>query len=708
MRSRRKKSGRSIKKPLNLSKTVLEYVRGKRYTPSTLSELSQQLNIPSAHTHIFKQTLDDLVEKGEIVLNQTKYRSPISNQLKTGTINVLPKGFGFVRVDKGADVFIARPHLKGAVDGDTVEVEILAEASPKGPEGKVVAILKRSRTHLAGTILRKIKKHYIAYAPLLGVEKPVQVHSKLELEEGDRVICQVKTWKNKEGLVDAEVTRNIGNISDPSIDIQAAVEEFELPDGFTQEAIDEAKQYGKAVLIDPQRKDLTTWEIVTIDPDTAKDFDDAISLTKDPRGHFFLGVHIADVAHYVKPYSHLDKAAYLRCNSTYFPGTCIPMLPEELSNELCSLKPHVPRLTQSVFMEFTPQGDLVNYSIERSCIHSQKRFTYNEALEVLEHRKNSPHASLLHRMVELCGVLKKKRFERGSIDFSLPSSTILVDKKGVPQKIEKVEYDITHQMIEEFMLKANETVATHLSKKGLSLIYRIHEEPSLETFEDFYQFAKMLGFQLPNKPLRKDIQELFEQAKHSPHLSQLSISFIRSMKLAAYSTDNLGHYGLALEHYCHFTSPIRRYTDLMIQRLLFQELPKDFNLEAVATACSEKERVSFRAESSVTILKKLRFAATFYQEDPTRIYEAIVTKIKPFALFFEVPLFDLEGQVHVSNLGNDYFEYRPESMSFKGTRTGKLYQMGQKLSVRLEEVDFVLLQSAWALPDARKKKCNDS
>src|SRR3990167_1963399 len=592
MRSRRKKSGRSIKKPLNLSKTVLEYVRGKRYTPSTLSELSQQLNIPSAHTHIFKQTLDDLVEKGEIVLNQTKYRSPISNQLKTGTINVLPKGFGFVRVDKGADVFIPRPHLKGAVDGDTVEVEILAEASPKGPEGKVVAILKRSRTHLAGTILRKIKKHYIAYAPLLGVEKPVQVHSKLELEEGDRVICQVKTWKNKEGLVDAEVTRNIGNISDPSIDIQAAVEEFELPDGFTQEAIDEAKQYGKAVLIDPQRKDLTTWEIVTIDPDTAKDFDDAISLTKDPRGNFFLGVHIADVAHYVKP--------------------------------------HVPRLTQSVFMEFTPQGDLVNYSIERSCIHSQKRFTYNEALEVLEHRKNSPHASLLHRMVELCGVLKKKRFERGSIDFSLPSSTILVDKKGVPQKIEKVEYDITHQMIEEFMLKANETVATHLSKKGLSLIYRIHEEPSLETFEDFYQFAKMLGFQLPNKPLRKDIQELFEQAKHSPHLSQLSISFIRSMKLAAYSTDNLGHYGLALEHYCHFTSPIRRYTDLMIQRLIFQELPKDFNLEAVATACSEKERVSFRAESSVTILKKLRFAATFYQEDPTRIYEAIVTKIKVF------------------------------------------------------------------------------
>lgn len=707
MTSKRRKGGaKRSKKASNLTKTLIQYIRGKRYHPSTLSELTQQLDIPTVHKRLFKQVLDDLVEKGEIALQSKKYTKPQSNDTKTGVINVLPKGFGFVRVDDGPDVFVPRPHLKGAVDGDTVEVELSPNVSPKGPEGSVVAIVKRSRTHIAGIIIRKMKQHYVAYAPLLGIEKPLKVYSETLLKEGDRVICKVRSWSNKDELVEAEMTRNIGHISDPSVDIQAAIEEYELPDGFTKESIKEAKAYGKEVKIDASRKDLCDWEIVTIDPDTAKDFDDAISLTKNTKGHFFLGVHIADVSHYVSPSSHLDKDAYLRCNSTYFPGTCVPMLPEELSNELCSLKPDVPRLTQSVFAEFSPSGELLNYSIERCCIKSKKRFTYNEALEVIEKKKKSPHAALLNRMVELCHILKKKRFERGSIDFSMPSNVIIVDKSGVPQRIERVEYDITHQMIEEFMLKANEIVATHLADKGKSLIYRIHEEPTEESFKDFFSYARVLGFQLPKEPTRQDIQKLFLEAKDSPHLPQLSISFIRSMRLAAYSIENIGHYGLALEHYCHFTSPIRRYTDLIIQRLLFDELPEGVAIEAVAAACSEKERVSFRAESAVTVLKKLRLASQYYNEDPTRTYEAIITKVKPFALFFEIPLFDLEGNVHISQLGNDYFEYNPESMTFKGQRGGKIYKAGQKLWVQLDSIDFILLQSEWSLvlPDNEKKK----
>lgn len=380
------------------------------------------------------------------------------------------------------------------------------------------------------------------------------------------------------------------------------------------------------------------------------------------------------------------------------------MLPEELSNELCSLKPNVFRLTQSIFAEFSPEGDLVNYSIERCMIHSKKRFTYEEAFDVLENKLSSPHEPLLKRMVELCHLLKKKRFQRGSIDFSMASHVVIVDEQGVPQHIEKVEYDITHQMIEEFMLKANEIVATHLSKNNLSLIFRIHEEPEAESFEDFFNYARILGFQLPLKPSREDLQKLFIQAKDSPHLSQLSISFIRSMKLAAYSTGNIGHYGLALENYCHFTSPIRRYTDLIIQRLLFNELPKDFDLEAVAKACSEKERVSFRAETSVTTLKKLRLAARFFNEDPKRTYEAVISKIKPFAIFFDISLFDLGGSVHVSELGDDYFEYNPTSMSFKGTHTGKTYQSGQKIWVQIESIDFILLQAEWSLVIQGEKK----
>lgn len=373
------------------------------------------------------------------------------------------------------------------------------------------------------------------------------------------------------------------------------------------------------------------------------------------------------------------------------------MLPEELSNELCSLKPKVLRLTQSVFAEFSPEGDLIDYQIVRACIKSQKRFTYKEALAVIEGKKKSPHAALLARMVDFCHVLKKKRTERGSIDFSMPDDVIQVDDKGVPQKIERVEYDITHQMIEEFMLKANEIVATHLAKQGKSLIYRVHDQPSPESYQDFYTFARSLGFQLPAEPSRRDLQKLFEEAKDSPLLPQLSVSFIRSMRLAAYSPENLGHFGLALEHYCHFTSPIRRYTDLIIQRLLFDELPETANIEAISTACSEKERVSFRAESSVVLLKKLRLAGTYFEADPTRIYPAIVTRIKPFALFFEVPLFDLEGNIHVSKLGNDYFEYNAGKMSFRGSRSGKSYIGGQQIFVRLDRIDYILAQSEWTL-----------
>lgn len=264
------------------------------------------------------------------------------------------------------------------------------------------------------------------------------------------------------------------------------------------------------------------------------------------------------------------------------------MLPPELSNELCSLKPKVKRLTISVIAEFDASGTLIDYQIFRSCIKSRKRLTYKEALAIIQKRKKSPLLPLLERMVELCNLLKQKRFDRGSIDFAIAEGVVIVDKNGEPERIERVEYDITHQMIEEFMLKANEIVAVHLNKMGKELIYRIHDEPSAETFEDFYNYARALGFFLPPKPTPRDIQKLFEQAKDSALASQLSVSFIRSMKLAFYSPENIGHYGLALEHYCHFTSPIRRYTDLIIQRLLFNEEDPKADLTEIAEVCSAK------------------------------------------------------------------------------------------------------------------------
>lgn len=703
MNSRRKrghqKNPKQDKIAKNLTTTLLQFVQGKRFAPATLEDLIQQLNIAPVHHTIFEEILKSLVDKGKLRLQNEEYCLPKSTNLVTGTISIHKKGFGFVKNTEGPDIFIPKHVVQDAVDGDTVEVEVNPVVSAKGPEGEVVAIVKRSRTHLAGTVIEKSGNHYVAFSPLLGADKQILVSSKSALKEGDRIICKVMHWDKKSGNVEAVLDRLIGHISDPSIDTKAAIEEFSLPDGFTKEALAEAKSYGKKVSEEEmgKRRDLTSWECVTIDPDTARDFDDAITLTQDDKGHYHLGVHIADVSHYVKPGMHLDAEAFARCNSTYFPGECVPMLPEALSNELCSLKPKVIRLTQSVFAEFDPHGTLIKSEIARSAIKSAKRFTYKEAFDVLQKKKKSIHAPLLKRMVEFCYLLKQKRMERGSIDFSMPANVIIVDKEGVPERIERVEYDITHQMIEEFMLKANELVAIHLNNRGKTLIYRIHEQPTDESFQDFYTFARSCGFRLPAKPTHRDIQKLFQEAKDSPLLPQLSVGFIRSMRLAAYSPENIGHYGLALEHYCHFTSPIRRYTDLIIQRLLFDELPPETDVKAIATACSEKERVSFKAESSVVILKKQRLAANLYKEDPTRIYPAVITKVKPFAFFFEVQTFDLEGTFHVSEIGNDFYEYNPNRMSFKGKRTGKTFSTGQTIFVRLDKIDFLTRQTTWSL-----------
>ena len=679
---------------------LLQHIRGKKYEPSTLRALRQAFEISLEQQKEFSRALDTLVAEKKIQLKKGRYLPPEA-KLVSGTISVHAKGFAFVKAPPGPDIFIPRHGTLQAVDGDTVEVQITGEDSPKGPEGIVLNILSRGRTHLACTVFEP----HLAYSTLLnrqvrilGMEAPLA-----SLAIGDRIICKVSEWGGEREDVQATALYKIGNIADATTDIPAAIEEFELSNSFSQEALEEAAEFSRTVSLEdhPGRRDLTHLETVTIDPETARDFDDAISLTKDDRGHFHLGVHIADAAYYVRTGSMLDEEARKRCNSTYFPGKCVPMLPEALSNELCSLNPDVVRLTVSVLAEFNTTGELVDYEICRSAIKSRKRFSYEQAFDLLERRKESPHLPLLDRMVELCRHLKQQRFQRGSIDFSLAEQQIVLDARGEPTGFQRIEYDITHQMIEEFMLKANELVAIRLNKQGKQLIYRIHEEPSEDSFQDFFAFARALGFSLPPTPTRRDIQDLFLRAKESPLHQQLSIQFVRSMRLAAYSPDNIGHYGLALEHYCHFTSPIRRYTDTIIQRLLLDEIDPADDLYQVAQRCSERERISWKAEMSVKILKKLRLANRAFREDPTRIYSARITQIKPFALFFEVPQFDLEGSFHVSELGDDFYEYNPTRMIFHGSRTNQTFVPGQEIQVRLDQVDLIHQKAVWISPSQR-------
>lgn len=686
----------------NLLKTVQQFMQGKGYSPLSEKELFERLSMPPQHDSLFHEVLIALQEDKSIELSKGKYRWKKQNVL-TGILRVHPRGFGFLQTDDPTyeeDVFVPKHQINNAVDGDTVEVEVMSIVSEKGPEGRVTTILSRGRTHVAG-IVRSAERDgdIVLYVPLLGPQQRVVVYPSKErtLRVGDRIIMKVSEWGEKMSDTVGNMTSYLGHISDPSSDIKAAIAEYELRSTFPQRAIHEAETYGTQVPRNEiaKREDLRNIECFTIDPKTAKDFDDAIHLFTDDRGHYHLGVHIADVSFYVHPETALDEEAFLRCNSTYFPGTCLPMLPSELSENLCSLQPNVNRLTVSVLVEFDPEGNQVNYRISRTVIKSAKRFTYEEAKEVLDGKRKSRHADTLNLMVKLCKLLKKKRYERGSIEFSIPELVIQVDKEGVPYGTDLVSYDITHQLVEEFMLKANEIVATHLTEMGKGVTYRVHDEPSEENMRDFAMLANAFGFSLSDKPTSLEIQNLFDDALHTPYGPYLASSYIRRMRLAVYSPDNIGHFGLSLTHYCHFTSPIRRYVDLVAHRILFGETTDRVELQTISDRASERERLSAKAESSVLTLKKLRLLQSAHEKEPKKQYPAVISRVKNFGILFEIIDFMLEGFLHVSELADDYYVFEEEKMILRGRHRGKVYHAGDKITVMLKDIDLIMQEAKW-------------
>lgn len=713
-----KKNSRENKLFQNLLKIVTQYIQGKRFVPQKESELFERLKLPAQHTDIFHEIMQTLLEQGIVArkagLFTVNVQKKVSDDMALGILRVHPRGFGFLQPEDSQrfpqDIFIPKHLTQNAVDGDTVEVKVNLEVvSEKGPEGKVITILARGRTHIAG-IVRAVEKHgdIVVYVPLLGPSQRVIVESspKQVLQEGDRIVMKVREWGAKDTETVCELSNYLGHISDPSCDIKAAIAEYELRAEFPAKVVSEAESYGSRVSTKEiaLREDLRQTECFTIDPDTAKDFDDAISVSKDAHGHYHLGVHIADVSYYVKPGTALDKEAKMRCNSTYFPRFCLPMLPSVLSDNLCSLKANVNRLTASVIMEFDASGSLVHYRVARTVIKSAKRFSYREAKEVLDGKKKSSHLPTLNLMVELCGLLKQKRYERGSIEFSIPELVVMVDENGVPQGTDYISYDITHQLVEEFMLKANETVAWHLSKMGKNLTYRIHEEPAEENMRDFSLLATAFGFRLSDNPTPKEMQQLFDEAANTTYGPYLATSYIRRMRLAFYSPDNVGHYGLGLTHYCHFTSPIRRYVDLVAHRILFGEDDDREELEMISAQCSTQERISAKAESSVVILKKLRLLNSIHEKEPFKEYQAVVTRVKNFGFSFEVIDLMLEGFLHVSELHNDYYVYDETRMTLRGRHHGETYRSGDRVSVLLRSVDFILLESKWGFAGAKEER----
>ncbi len=692
----------------NYRKTLTQFFSGKQYKPLTEDALFKLLDIAPQNQGLCKQLLTDLLQEGFIEVRKKRLYLKVNEPPPiVGTLRLHVRGFGFFKPDPTGpvteEVFIPKVHIDGAIDGDRVEVQLLPPTGiGKGPEGKVITIIKRGRTHLGATLTHfDGTGNAYAYAPLLGAAKPllIQLIPSDTCTKGDRVLLKVVNWGDRNTPPLCTIEKIIGPIADASLDVQAAIAEFEIPSSFPKTVLKEVKKCGSKVTSKQlkDRKDFSSLTTITIDPETAKDFDDALSITIDKQGHYHLAVHIADVSAYVTKGSALDQEAQQRSNTTYFPLECVPMLPPALSDQLCSLRPRVIRLTITVLMEFDKNGTLLKHEICRSYIKSNKRFSYEEAKEVLDGKKKSPYKKHIEALANLCMLLKKKRGERGSIDFALSELVIRVEKNGEPSGVHTVEYDITHQLVEECMLKANEVVAKALSDRGFHLIFRVHEEPEGTSMEEFAALARLLGFQMPQKkPSVQEISDLFDKAKKSPHAHRLSVAFIRSMKLAIYSQENVGHFGLALQHYCHFTSPIRRYSDLIIHRLLFEKKIEKAPLREIALRCSEQERLSARAENHVKRLKKLRLLKKWKEEDPSRSFDAVITQVKPVGITLEVQDLMLEGFIHISNLENDYFDFNPSSNQLRGRSTGITHKVSDTLKVVPDHIDLIQLEVQWA------------
>ncbi len=647
-----------------------------------------------------------------------------SSFLVTGTLTINPrKGFGFVHPsdpkDLAFDVFIPPGNLKGAIEGDVVSVRVSESGSNKDGKykGTIQEVLSRKKTSVVGTIISlQSPLKAIVYVPTFGQDATVKASliPGKTYQEGDRILLKNEKWTSKGSLSASpfKMERFLGNLSDASADFATVKEEFSLVEEFPPEAVLEAESFSQEQIsqLTETRKDLRDLLCFTIDSSSAKDFDDAVSLTYDQDNNYILGVHIADVSNYVRPNSALDKEAAKRCNSVYFPGKVIPMLPFALSDDLCSLKPNVDRLAVSVFMTFSPEGYLTDYNIFRSVIRSKYRMTYDEVDDIIQRKITHPVAKTIANMHELSNKFSAIREQRGCIRFVTPSITISLDSKQEPVALVENSQTDSHRLIEEFMLKANEVVAYHISHQGVSLPFRIHEEPNSESLESFTRLAKELGFEITfTNQEEPDFQHLLQVTAAGHSLEKfLATHFIRSMKTAIYSVENKGHYGLRLDYYTHFTSPIRRYADLIVHRLLFDSMAvSESHLEEIVRNCSNTERISARAENDYETIKKCRFIKKFLENSPSTTYEAMVISSTKEGMSFSIPEFFQEGFLPSVLL--------PEEFKEKNEGEIKKYPPGSKFFVRLTSVNLMTKEVLWepvskndpkeeGLPSSKKEK----
>lgn len=687
--------------------TIYQFICDELYVPMKAKEIAAVLSVPKEMRKELQEVLDELLAEGRIEVSaKGKYKKSEGKYL-VGTFTAHPRGFGFVSIEgEDADIFIPEKAVNGAFHMDTVQVEVVSETSGKRREGKIIKILERGVVQIVCTY-EKSKTFGFAVPdnPKFGSDIFIPQERSKGAVSGHKVVVEITDYGKEGKKPEGKVVEILGHINDPGTDILSIVRAYNLSVEFSERILKQVENVSNEVSTADMagRMDLRDWQTVTIDGEDAKDLDDAITLTREGE-YYQLGVHIADVTNYVQEHSALDVEALKRGTSVYLVDRVIPMLPHKLSNGICSLNAGENRLALSCIMTIDKKGNVIDHNIAETVIKVDRRMSYTSVKKILEDqdeteiREYEELVPMFERMEELAAILRKKRMSRGSIDFDFPETKIILDKQGRPVEIKPYERNVATKIIEDFMLIANETVAQDYFWQELPFVYRTHENPDTEKIKKLSTFINNFGYTMKigqDEIHPKELQKLLTKIDGTPEEALISRLTLRSMKQAKYATVSTGHFGLATPYYCHFTSPIRRYPDLQIHRIIKDNLRGRMNakriahyekiLPEVAKHSSETERVADEAERETEKLKKVEYMSGHIGE----IFTGVISGVTEYGFYVELPN-TIEGMVHVTTLTDDYFHYSADTYELVGEVTNIHYKLGQKVSVMVMETDKIM------------------
>lgn len=702
----------------NRKKMIYEFMCSDLYVPMKIKELAVLLDVPKAEREDLEEVLTELMQGGKIEVSKRGKYSKTEGKFLKGTFTGNVRGFGFVTIEgEPEDIFIPEERINGAMHGDLVQIALLpgkAEAG-KRREGAVVKILQRGVLQAVGTFQKSKNFGFVVPDNLkLGQDIFVPAECSMGAVDGHKVVVELTDYGSEKRKPEGKVVEIIGHINDPGTDIMSIVKGYDLPTEFPEKVLKQAVNVGKPVSTADMagRKDIRDWQMVTIDGEDAKDLDDAITLTREGE-HYRLGVHIADVTNYVQERSALDVEALKRGTSVYLVDRVIPMLPHHLSNGICSLNAGEDRLALSCIMVIDEKGNVIDHEIAETVVRVDRRMSYTSVRKILKDRDEKEREEykelipMFEDMEKLAAILREKRRKRGSIDFDFPETKIILDRQGKPLEIKPYERNVATRIIEDFMLIANETVAQDFFWQELPFVYRTHDTPDPEKIKSLSLFINNFGYSIrisQDEIHPKELQKLLGKIEDTPEEPLISRLTLRSMKQAKYTTDNTGHFGLAAQYYCHFTSPIRRYPDLQIHRIIKETLRGKMNgkrishyekiLPEVAAQSSARERRAEEAERETDKLKKVQYMSERIGEE----FEGVISSITSWGIYVELPN-TVEGMVHVTNLQDDYYHYEEAAHEMVGETTGKRYKLGQKLRVVTASADPVTRTIDFVLPE---------